>query len=313
MLAYIKKRGIGLLFVLIGVTIFSFFLANISPVDPAEAFARRNSKIASEEQIERLREEMGFNLPIHMQYLRWIIKVLKGDFGTSLTTGNPVIKEIGKAFPSTLKLVGAASLIIILTVVPMAVIAVVYRDGFFDNLIRIITLLGISIPSFWLGFALLYYFAVILKIVPVVGYEGSQSIILPAITLATPMVASSIRLLRANMLENIDKDFVIYAKARGISDRRILWKHVLKNSMPPIITLFGQTIGYMIAGTAIVESVFSWSGLGNYMLRAIIERDLPAINALVLIMALIFVVFNLGADLINIYIDPRIFKESRKL
>lgn len=310
MASYVRKRLIGLVFVLIGITVFSFIIANISPIDPAEAYVRRNTKIASEEQIDQMRKEMGLDLPIYKQYFIWVSKILKFDFGKSLTTGNDVLKDIGRVLPCTLKLVGVAMLIVAVVIIPLSVLCVVYKNTMLDSLIRLITLLGVSIPSFWFGFVLLYFFAVKLKMVPVVGYGEFKNILLPAVTLSIPIISSNIRILRANMLENINKEYITYAKARGISNKKILFKHVLINAISPMITIFGQTIGYTIAGTTIVENVFTWPGIGNYIVKVIIARDLPVVNAYILIMAVIFVTCNLAADLINILINPKILKEN---
>lgn len=313
MTGYLKKRALGFVFVLLGITILSFIIANISSVDPAEAYMRRSLENASEEQIEELREEMGLNLPIYQQYFRWLFNAIRGDFGRSLVTQKPVMESIAKKFPATLFLVGAALLIIFVLTVLLGVLSAIYKDSFFDNLTRIITILGLSIPNFWLGFILLTLFAVKWRLLPVVGYGEIKNVILPAFTLAAGTAALNIRLLRANMLENMNKDYVIYARARGISRKKVIWKHIFLNSTPQIITLFGQTIGYMIAGTAIVESVFSWPGIGSYAVDAIFARDLPVINAYVLIMAVIFVICNLLADIINIMLNPQILKEGEEI
>lgn len=305
---YIRKRIIGLVFVLLGITFLSFVLMNISPIDPAEAYMRQNIKAATEEQIQEFREKMGYDLPIYQQYFKWLLNVVKGDFGDSLSTGKPVIEEIAKRLPKTLLLVGVTVMIMVVISIPIGVLCARYKDSFFDHLIKIITIVGISIPGFWLGFMLLYLFAVKLELFSVIGSGEMKDIILPATTLAIGSVATNIRFLRANMLENMHKDYVVYARARGISGRRILGKHIFKNALPPLVTLFGQTIGFMVAGTVIVESIFSWPGLGIFAIKAIVARDLPFISAYVLLMAVIFVVCNLLADIVNVFVNPLILK-----
>ncbi|MEG6511749.1 nickel ABC transporter permease [Desulforamulus ruminis] len=307
---YIRKRLFGLVFVLIGITFLTFLITNISPIDPAEAFVRRNAKAATEEQVEKMREEMGLNKPIPVQYLHWLKNVVRLDFGESLVSRKPVLEEMKRAFPATLVLVGTASLIILVASIPLGVLAAVYRNSFFDHLIRVLTLFGISTPNFWLGFVLMYYFAVKLKLVPVVGFGEFKNVILPAVTLAVPVISTIIRFLRANMLEVMNKEFVVYAEARGIKKEVIIWKHIFKNAVPPMVTLFGQTIGNLVAGTAIIESVFSWPGIGLYAVTAIMNRDYMAINAYVLLVALIFVLCNLLADIINLFINPALIKEG---
>lgn len=294
---------------LISITFLSFLMANISPIDPAEAFLRRKNVNISEGNIQNLREKMGLNKSLHKQYFTWVSKSIKGDFGKSLTTGNEVSFEIIKRIPATLKLIGV-SLIMIIISIPIGVLCVIYKDSLFDGLTRVITIIGISIPEFWLGFMLLYIFAVKLKIVPVVSHGEMKNIVLPAITLSTSIIACNTRFLIANMLENMNMDYITYAKARGISNRRIIWIHILKKSLPPIVTLFAQNIGYMMAGTVIVENVFSWPGLGNFSIKAILARDLPFISAYVLLIAIVFIIANFLSDIINMLINPEFMKES---
>ena len=310
MIRYIRNRLIGLIIVLIGVTMLSFIFSNISNVDPAEALARRNMLNLTSEQIEEIREEMGLNLPIHKQYLNWVGQCIKGNLGISLLTRNPVSIDIAEKMPATLLLVGMAFLWIILMTFPISILSAIRKDSFFDYALRMITIIGISIPNFWLGFIMLIMFAIMIPIFDVVDYGSFKSLILPSLTLAIPIISSSIRLFRATILSNMNKDFVTYAKARGISRTNIIWKHILKNSMPPMVTVFCQHLGYMMAGSAIIENVFSWPGIGSHLVNAIIGRDLPTINGCVLVIAVIFVLCNLLADIVNIIINPKMLNEK---
>lgn len=310
MLGYIRNRLFSLIIVLIGVTMLSFIFSNISSVDPAEALARRSMLSPTPKQIEEIRKEMGLNLPIYQQYLNWLWGALRGELGISLLTRNPVAADLAEKLPATFLIVGLASLWIIIITVPLSILSALKKGSFFDHTLRMITIFGISIPNFWLGFILLVAFAIMLPFFKVVDYGNFKSLILPSFTIAIPMAASSIRLLRATILANMNKDFVIYAKARGISNSRIIWQHVLKNSLPPMITVFCQYLGYMIAGSAIVETVFSWPGIGSHLVNAIIGRDLPTINGCVLVIAVLFVFFNLLADLVNSMINPKMLNEK---
>lgn len=303
--SYIKKRLIGLVVVLFGVTILAFIFSNISPVDPAEAFLARSVPNPTEEQIEVLREEMGLNLPIYKQYIHWLGASLKGDLGISLTSRNPVSHEIAKKLPATLIIVAMAMVWIIFITIPISIISAIGKNGKFDHITRGITMLGISIPNFWLGFMLLSLFAVLLPFFKVVDFGSLKSIILPSLTLAIPFICSLSRLLRATLLENLNADYVTYARARGLSNKRIIVNHVLKNAMPPTITVLCQYFGYMIAGSAIVEHVFSWPGLGMHLVSAIFGRDLPTISGCVLVIAFIFVLSNLLADVLSLIINPK--------
>lgn len=257
------KKLIRVLIVLIGVSLLSFILANLSSVDPAEAIARRIYSNPTQEQIQDIRTEKGLDQPILTQYARWAGNCLHGDLGTSYQSNQPVIQEMAGKLTATLLLVGMALLWIVLITIPLGIVSAVRKDRFCDHLIRIITVLGISIPAFWLGYLLLTAFAIRIPIFKVVDYGNMRSLILPSITLAASVVSSSVRMLRATILENLKKDYVIYAQARGLPAAQILWKHVLKNALPPMVTLFFQNIGMMIGGSAIVESVFSWPGLAS--------------------------------------------------
>lgn len=303
---YIGRKILGLIVVLIGVTILSFIFSNISPVDPAQAYVMKNIPNPTQEQIEAVREELGLNLPIYEQYYNWLINCLKGDFGKSLTTRNYVIEDIFKKLPATLLIVGMAMLWIVLITFPVALICAIKKDNVLDHAVRIVSIIGVSIPSFWLGFLLLLAFAVFIPIFVVVDFGSLRSLILPSLTIAVPVICSLTRMLRSTILSNLNQDYVLYAKARGLSNSTIMFKYVLKNSLPPVITALCQSFGYMIAGSAIVESVFSWPGLGSHLVNAIFGRDLPTINGAVLILAVIFVICNLFADLVNNLINPRI-------
>ncbi|MCG8501467.1 MAG: ABC transporter permease [Firmicutes bacterium] len=313
MFTYIRKRLISLVIVLFGITVLSFLLSNISPVDPAEAYASRVLKNPTPEKIEEIRLEMGLNLPLYQQYINWIGNCLKGDLGTSLLTKNPVSYDIAQKMPATIQLVALALFFIVISFIPISVISAVRKNSLFDHFVKGVSILGISIPSFWLGFLLLLIFAVTFPIFEVVDYGNIRSLILPALVLAIPAASSFIRLFRATVLSNLNKDYVVYAKARGISTNRIVWGHVLKNSLPPIVTLFFQNLGYMLAGSAVVESVFSLKGIGLHLLNAVMARDLPTINGCVLIIALIFVFCSILADGINMVLNPRMIEREEAL
>jgi ABC-type dipeptide/oligopeptide/nickel transport system permease component len=300
-----KNRLVHLVVVLFGVTIISFFLSAIAPVDSAEALALRITRNPSPEKIEEIREALGLHLPLYRQYLRWLGNCLRGNLGTSLLTKNPVSADIAQKLPETMKLVGLALLWIVLSVFPLSIIAALRKDGLFDQLVRALTIVGISIPAFWLGFLFLLLFAVTIPLFKVVEYGSLKRFILPSLVLAIPAASSFIRVFRATLLSNLHKDYVVYARARGLSMARVILVYVVKNSLPPMVTLFCQHLGLMIAGSAIVESVFSLEGMGNHLLDAVMARDLPAINGCVLLLALGFVIFSALADFINALLNPR--------
>ncbi len=313
MFRYIRKRLTNLIVVLFGVTVLSFLLSNISPVDPAEAYARRILKSPAPQKIEEIRLKMGLDLPLYQQYINWIGRCLRGDLGSSLLTKNPVNYDIAQKLPATMQLVAIALFWILISFIPIGIISAVRKNSLFDHLIKGVAILGISIPSFWLGFLFLFIFAVTFPVFKVIDYGNIKSLILPSLVLAIPTASSFVRLFRATVLSNLNKDYVVYAKARGISSNRIVWGHVLKNSLPPIVTLFFQHLGYMLAGSAVVESVFSLKGIGLHLLNAVTARDLPTINGCVLVIAIIFVLCSILADVINMVLNPRITDKEEGL
>ncbi|MDR2615053.1 MAG: ABC transporter permease [Oscillospiraceae bacterium] len=301
------NRAAMLLAVLFGVSVLAFALSAISPVDPAEAYARRTSFTnVTPERVEELRVQMGLDKPVHIQYVNWLRGVLKGDFGVSLTSRKPVTADIAAYLPLTLKLSGLSLLLVAALSIPITAVCAARKNGVFDHIARGVTIVGLSTPNFWLGFLLLLIFAVIFPVFRVVETgSGLRALFLPALALAIPIASSSVRIFRATVLSEMNKDYVAFARARGLSERRVLWLHVMKNALPSMITMLCQFFGYMIAGCAVLEKIFSLGGLGNYLVDAIIGRDLPAINGCVFVIALIFVAANTFADMVNARIAPR--------
>lgn len=289
------------------ISIISFFLANISSIDSAETIGHHLYGNPSQEQIENIRIEKGLDKPAPIQYIKWLQHALVGDLGISYQTSNPVLSDIKDKLFATVKLVIVSLFFIAVITIPLSLVSAYKKDTLIDKSIQVITILGISVPSFWLGYVLLSIFAIKLPIFKVVEYGNFRSLILPAATLAAPVISSSVKILRTTLLENSEQEYVTYARARGLSYKRILYAHILKNSLPPMITLFFQNIGMMIAGSVIVENVFSWSGLGAYFMSAIVNRDTPAITGCMLILGMIFVISNYVSESINHFLNPHIF------
>ena len=289
------------------ISIISFFLANISSIDSAETIGHHLYGNPSQEQIENIRIEKGLDKPAPIQYIKWLQHALVGDLGISYQTSNPVLSDIKDKLFATVKLVIVSLFFISLITIPLSLVSAYKKDTLIDKSIQVITILGISVPSFWLGYVLLSIFAIKLPIFKVVEYGNFRSLILPAATLAAPVISSSVKILRTTLLENSEQEYVTYARARGLSYKRILYAHILKNSLPPMITLFFQNIGMMIAGSVIVENVFSWPGLGAYFMSAIVNRDTPAITGCMLILGMIFVISNYVSESINHFLNPHIF------
>lgn len=306
MVTFVIKKLVYMLLVILGVTILSFVLANIAPVDPAEAYAKRINLSVSEETIEQTREEFGFDKSIPEQYGEWVGKIIHLDFGNSYSSKQPVLNEIAAVLPQTLLLSLLATGFIIVFSVPLALLSVRYEGTWVDKVISIFSFASISVPVYFVGLIVLLLFGMKLGWFPIIGHGNPISMIFASLVLAFPMVGSLIRIIRSLILENKEKDFILYARARGLSEKTILRRHLLLNAAPSCITMFGQNIGYLIAGTAVMETIFSTHGLGQYALNAALNRDFPAINGYIVIMAVFFVVCNLTAEIISIRLNPQL-------
>ena len=299
----IKKAGY-LILVLVCVSFLSFLLANISAIDPAEAYARRVVRSANKELIAQYRELTGFDKTILQQYLSWLQKAVRLDFGTSYLTKKSVRQELGKALPVTLLITACASVFSIIAAVPLGIAAALYKKRLADKLIGFISFLSFSVPGYCTGLLVLLIFGMRLHLFPVIGHGQGVSVLFASCTLALPMTGTLIRLLRSFLLENEEKEYIQYAKARGITDRDIMTHHLLRNAVPVLVTLWGQNIGYLIAGTTIVETIFSISGIGMYALNAAVNRDFPVINAYLIVTAFTFTVCNGAAEFIGEALNP---------
>lgn len=306
MVKYIFKRFIQLIPVLLGITFLVFLLTYFSPGDPAFIKLTSTDVTPTPELLEQVREEMGLNKPFIVQYFDWLKGIVHGDFGMSYKFNKPVYDVIKARLPATFKLAGASLLLMIIIALPLGILSAIYKNRVLDYVIRIISFLGISMPGFWLGLLLMYVFSLKLGVLPVMGDSGFKSIILPSVTLAISMSSKYIRQLRVAILEEISKDYVIGAKSRGLKNRTILYKHVLQNSLISIITLLGLSIGSLLGGTAIVETIFGWPGVGELAIQAISNRDYPLIQGYVVWMTVIYVFVNLLVDILYQFIDPRI-------
>lgn len=302
----LRRRLVSFIIVLIGVSILSFAFSAISNDDLAETIARQQIANASPELIESIREEYNLDRPVIARYFSWLGGILKGDLGVSYMTRHPVGQDIAALLPKTLAISGAALFIIVCISLIAGALCALYHNSVFDHIIRWITVLGICIPVFWLGFLLLLQFAVKLPLFEVTPKSGIKGYILPAVSLALPSMCAAVRLFRSSLLNEMGADYVAYLYSRGESRSRVLWGHAFRNALPPMITLFASYAGSLIAGSAIVESIFSIRGFGVFLIEAVSARDLPVISASVLIIAGIFVLLNLFADIVNRWICPQI-------
>ncbi|WP_053957262.1 ABC transporter permease [Inediibacterium massiliense] len=310
MIKYILKKVISKIFILFIVTIMVFILANISQVDPAESYARRTSVLVTDQQIEEVREELGLNDPIIIQYKNWLNNIIHYDFGKSLITGNKISDDIKPIIGPTFLLVITATIFALIVGIFIGAFCAIYKDGVFDRIIRFITLFGISVPGFWIGFLLVCLFAIKLNVIPVVSKINFKCLILPSITMAIGPASQYIRLIRNNILDNMNKDYVLYSRARGLPKRIVIYKHVLKNAIQPLIPIFFQNFANFIISSAIVESVFTWPGMGLYMIRAVICRDFKVVAFYVLLSAVIFSICSVISDVVNVKLNKQLMKDK---
>ena len=308
---FLSKRMIHLITVLIGISLLSFVLANISTVDPAEAYVRRVSKMASEEMVEQYREELGFNQSVPEQYWKWLKNVILLDFGNSYITGRSAIQDLLSAMPMTLLLSGLSCILIIVGAVPLGVLAALKEGKWVDKLAMGLSFVSISVPGYFLGLLCLLVFGIYLSIMPIAGHGHPMTILFASMVLSFPMIGALARILRSLLLENQRSEYVVYAKARGIGRRKVMINHLLRNAAPSCIVMYGQNIGYLLAGTAIVETIFSIPGLGQYALNAAVNRDFPVINAYIVLMAICFVVCNVAAEVCGRLLNPSLDREGR--
>ncbi|MEF3353148.1 ABC transporter permease subunit [Paenibacillus sp. GYB006] len=306
---YMIKRLLSMIPILLGISFLSFILINLSPSDPAEVALRVNEITPTEAAVAEMRTELGLDKSFIERYAAWVVDSLQGDFGNSYITNKPVISEMSRAIPATLHL-AMVSLAIILTIsIVAAVICTVYEGTMIDRFIRGMVFVSEAIPSFWIGLLLMWLFAVKLNLLPTSGMESPSSVILPAVTLSFAYISTYVRLLRNNMVKNKLENYVLYAKARGLKERKI-FEHIFKNSLQSSIAALGMSIPKLIAGTVIVENIFAWPGVGRLCITAIFNHDYPIIQAYVLLMAVLFVGCNLLVDIITMLLDPRLRKEA---
>jgi peptide/nickel transport system permease protein len=303
-LRYILRRSVWSLFVLWGVTLLVFFAIHLpGGGDPSMLYLPLD---VSREQLEAFRRAMGFDQPVHVQYLRWLTRAARGDFGTSLRYTKPVLPLVLARMPATLELALSAQLFALALALPMGVLAAVRRNSFVDGLAMLGTLIGQSMPGFWLGMMLILVFGVALRALPISGREGPRHLILPTITLGTFFLARDTRLVRSSVLEVLGLGYVTTARSKGLRERTIIWRHALKNALIPLVTMVGMDLGALLSGTVVTETVFAWPGVGRLVYMAIQQRDFPLIQAAVFVIAVIFVIMNLIVDLSYRYLDPRI-------
>lgn len=303
MLSYTVKRLLFLIPILYTVSTLVFFFIHLIPGDPVDAILGEQALVSDR---EALRQQLGLDEPLWEQQIRFIDSLLHGDLGTSLFTQQPVTEMILQRFPATLHLALIAILITLFMAIPLGVGASLTRGSWVDRGGMLFSLLGISMPNFWLGPLLALLFAVQLDWLPLSGRELPGSVILPAITLGTSMAALTSRLSRSSMLDVLREDYVRTARAKGLSESVVIGKHALKNALNPVVTIVGLQFGALMAGAIVTEKVFSWPGIGTLLLTSIERRDYPVVQGCILTIAATYVLINLITDLLYARLDPRV-------
>ena len=298
-------------FIMLAAALLSFTVLFFAPGNPAESILRqRTGDDPSYEQIDVFMENHGLSNDASTEITKWLYMAFRFDFGNSINTGEPVMREFFDRFGATAQL----ALVTILISTPIALIAGVWsaakKNRFPDHLTRFFSLLGISIPDFWLGLALMILFSQILRWLPTFGYGSWKNYVLPVLTMVVGQSASLTRIVRTSMLDTLSQDYIVTAKGNGLKQKLILMRYALRNSLGPIVTALGSQLGHLLGGTVIVETVFGWPGIGKFLIDAINARDYPVIQGFVLIIALMYIIINLITDILYIYIDPRIRYEK---
>ena len=303
MLSYVAKRLLAMIPVLFGISLLLFFMLRMLPGDPAEVLA---GQMASPEDIQVIREQLGLDRPVHVQYLAYLGRLVRFDLGRSARTQNPVIEEIWARLPNTMLLAVVAIGLACLFGIPAGVISAVRPYSWVDYLVTMSALFGISMPVFWLGLMLVVVFSVILRWLPAGGTGGWEHVVLPSVTLASFVVAFIARMTRSTMLETLAQDYTTTARSKGLKESVVVVKHALKNALIPIVTVVGLQFGLLLGGAVLTETVFAWPGLGRLIVDSILARDYPVIQGAILVFGLLYITVNLVVDLMYAFIDPRI-------
>lgn len=304
MSGFVLKRILQAVFVLLVVTLFVSYAARLSG-DPALMLSQGAGSV-TEQDLENIRKGLGLDRPFPVQYAEFVRGVLVGDFGRSFMGGTPVATLIGDAVPATLALASVSLLLSVLVSVPLGIQAAVHQGKGVDQFIRIISLVGLSFPNFWLAIMLVLLLAITFPLLPPSGWDGPLSLVMPALTMAIILSATNVRLVRTAMLETLSAQYITVARSKGLAERVVLYKHALRNCAIPLITYIGLQFGNLIGGLVVVERVFNWPGLGTLAFDAISGRDYPVLQGTVTVLSLVIIVVNLLVDIAYGLVDPRI-------
>ncbi|MFW5688501.1 MAG: nickel ABC transporter permease [Spirochaetota bacterium] len=308
MYQYIIRRLILTVPVVLGVSIIVFSIIRLLPGDPARAVAGVN---ATPEYIEQVREEYGLNDPIYVQYWNFLTNLISGDLGRSTFSSRLVTTEIRERFPRTLLLASVSLVLATVIGVSAGIVSATRRNSIFDNASMFVALVGVAAPVFWMALMLQLLFSVQLRLLPATGMGGIQHLILPSITLGMASAALMARITRSSVLDVLRQDFITTARAKGVSERMVIYKHALKNALIPVVTVLGLQFGILLGGAVLTETVFAWPGVGRLLVDAILRRDYPVVQGTVMLLAFLFVVINLVVDIVYAFLDPRIHYQGQ--
>jgi ABC-type dipeptide/oligopeptide/nickel transport system permease component len=303
MLPMLGRRLLLSIPTLFGVLVVVFLLLYVAPGDPVQAMVGERADAAT---IARLRADLHLDESLPMQFARYAGGVVRGDFGRSYITNRPIVDDIAERFPRTLLLATTAMLLATITGVTIGVLAALRPNGWFDRLALALTYLGISFPVYWIGLLLIVVFAVTLRWLPASGYGRWEFLVLPALALGSRSIAYLARVSRSAMLEVLEADFVRTARAKGLTERGVIVGHALRNALIPVVTVIGLDFGAYLTGSILTETIFSWPGIGRYVVMAISRRDLPAVQGAVLFLSVVFVAVNALTDVLYGKVDPRV-------
>jgi len=306
--AYLVRRLATLPLLLLGISAFSFALLNLAPGDPAEIVLRQRNpgQLPSPAEVAALRAELGLEAPLPVQYARWVSGALAGDMGRSYLTEQPVAAQLARRTVPTALLTAAALALALSVAVPMGILSARRRGGVVDTIARLAALVGAAAPSYALSFGLIILFAVKLSWLPALGYGSAAQVVLPAVALSLGPMAQLMRLIRASMLETLGQDYIRTARAKGLSEQTVAFRHALRNALLPAIGATGVNLGYLLSGAVIVETIFTWPGLGQLMVGAALTRDYPVVQGFVAYIAVVVLLVNLAADVALRIADPRL-------
>jgi peptide/nickel transport system permease protein len=304
---YIARRLILTIPVVIGVSIIVFSIIRMIPGDPARAIAGVQ---ATPEFIQQVRVRYALDRPMHVQYGLFVSGLVRGDLGQSTFSGRPVTTEIRERFPRTLTLASISLLIATVVGVSAGIVSATRRNSVFDNVSMLVALVGVAAPVFWLALMLQLLFSVQLRLLPATGLGTWRHLVLPSITLGMASAALMARITRSSMLDVLKQEYITTARAKGLSERVIIYKHALKNALIPVVTVLGLQFGILLGGAVLTETVFAWPGVGRLLVDAILRRDYPIVQGTVLLLAFLFVLINLVVDVVYAFLDPRIHYQS---